>query len=149
MEATKNASSKTDFQKEFFGTILMDIINISNSDIKITREELETRNTILVSEGEIHIGKMNALEIKIISFVYKTKRELIKKIAEYDDIQNKQKIESLKSSHVLSRNIKFAKLFLDYLVKNRFSLPDSMSFDFKKDFQITGKHTDFENFEEE
>ena len=148
MEATKNASNKTDFQKEFFGTILMDIMNISNGDIKFARKELEIKNTILVSEGEIHIGNMNALEIKIISFIYKTKRELIKKIAEYDDAKNKEKMVSLKSSNALSRDIKFAKLFLAYLVKNRFSLPDNMSLDFKKDFQITAKHID-PNFEEE
>lgn len=137
MGETKNKVAKINLRQEIAGTIFEGIMSVTENDIAAIKTELESKNTIRPSE--IWIGKMDEREIRVIAYIFKAKKYLNDIITKTEGpLTNEKNDWSLPNN--LSKDIKFAKSWLDYLITNRFKIPNNCSLVFKKDFQIVAKH---------
>jgi hypothetical protein len=133
--------------KDFNVPIFESIAKISNRDIGEARKELLAMDKKF--PGEKFIGKMNPIEIKVLSFISKSKRKLEAEVHKNNDISAQEKAVSDNLINGLSRDITFAKLLLRYLVKSRFKLPGEINLDFRKDFQIVSRNIEYHGGEED
>ncbi len=132
----KNKVAKSSLRQEIAGTIFEGILAVTDEDIKVSRFELESNNTI--GPGEIYIGKMDEREIRVIAYVFKAKKTLISLIESVEGpVTNEKNDWSLPNK--LSKDIKFAQSWLNYLITNRLVIPNNANLIFKKDFQIIVK----------
>jgi len=135
MEATVAVMNEIDLMKDFSGTIFESISKIGNRDIGDARKGLVDLDRKF--PGEIFVGKLNPVEIKVIAYISKLRKKLDLELHKSNNLSGEEQSKSIKLANKLSRDITFAKLLLRYLVKNRFDLPSDMDIEFRKDFQVT------------
>jgi hypothetical protein len=137
MKTEETKLKKISLKREIAGTIFEGILNVNEKDIKLIEAELESQNTI--RQSEIYIGKMDEREIRVVAYIFKAKKCLIDVMGEIEGpLTNEGNDWSLPNK--LSKDIKFAKSWLNYLITSRLNIPNNCSLTFKKDFQIIAKH---------
>lgn len=131
-------AKRINWRQDFLGTVIERLSEVNEADLAFAQEEIEKKNVIRVSE--IQIGRLNGRERRALALVYKIKNELNAEIARHDTISIN--VKDWDFSKKLSRDIKFAKKWLEYLVKTRFNLPENFGLDFRKNFQAIGWNID-------
>ena len=147
MEATVAVMNEIDLMKDFSGTIFESISKIGNRDIGDARKDLADLDKKF--PGEIFVGKLNPIEIKVLSFILKLRKKLDCELHKSNTLFGKEKSDSIKMANKLSRDISFAKTLLRYLVNNRLELPPDLNLEFRKDFQVTSRHVEHHCGEED
>lgn len=136
--ATKTKVKRINWRQDFLGTVIERLSEVTELDIAFTQGQIEKKN--MIKAGEIHIGRLNRRERRVLALVYKIKNELNAELARHDTAS--MNTNDWNFSNKLGRDIKFAKKWLEYLVKTRFNLPEHFGLDFRKDFQAIGWHID-------
>lgn len=137
MKAEEEKVKKISLRQEIAGTIFEGIFNVTEKDIEASKLELESCNTI--KQGELYVGIMDEREIRVIAYIFKAKKLLNNVLNGVEGPATNEKNDwSLPNK--LSKDIKFAKSWINYLITNRVKIPDNSTLIFKKDFQIVFKH---------
>ncbi|MFZ4632252.1 MAG: hypothetical protein ACOYL8_03590 [Patescibacteria group bacterium] len=123
-------------RQNFSDTVLERLSSITEIDIATAKLELEEKN--LIKAGELFIGNLNQREKRVVALICKLKKELVSELVQ-KNLPNTDR-SNWDLSNKLSRDIKFLKLWLAYLIKSRFNLPENFGFDFRKGFMAIGWH---------